>query len=186
LTTTTFESSILPAVRFQLEPLAEHHAAAMFEGLSDPIAYRYIPQEPPSNVEELAARYKWLERRRSPDGNEAWLNWPLIDAAGKAHGYVQATVDLISKEAAIAYFIFPSSQRQGYAKEALRALLPALRDAYGIARFNVEIDTRNVASIRLVESLGFELVRQVKNADEFKGTVSDEVHYALQTTRATY
>jgi [ribosomal protein S5]-alanine N-acetyltransferase len=182
LDTTAFDSSILPAVRFRLEPLAEHHAAVMFEGLSDPIAYRYIPQEPPSQVEELAARYKWLERRRSPDGSEAWLNWPLIDITNKAHGYVQATVDLASKEAAIAYFIFPSSQRQGYAKEALCALLPALRDAYGIVRFNAEIDTRNQASIRLVESLGFELVRHVKNADEFKGSISDEVHYALRTT----
>jgi [ribosomal protein S5]-alanine N-acetyltransferase len=183
LNTTAFESSILPAVRFRLEPLAEHHAAAMFEGLSDPAAYRYIPQEPPSTVEELAARYQWLERHRSPDGNEAWLNWPLIDANRKAHGYVQATVDLISKEAAIAYFIFTSSQRQGYAKEALCALLPALRDAYDISRFNAEIDTRNLASIRLVESLGFELVRHVKHADEFKGSVSDEVHYSLQTSR---
>ncbi|MEQ5841853.1 GNAT family N-acetyltransferase [Paraburkholderia acidicola] len=165
--------------RIRLEPLAVSHAATMFDGLSDPACYRYIPDEPPGNVEDLAARYRMLERRRSPDGTEAWLNWVLIDLDGKAHGYAQATVDLNSKEAWVAYFVFSTSQRQGYAKEALGGLLPALREAYDIARFNAAIDTRNVASIRLVESLGFVLTQVVKNADEFKGSVSDEYHYSL-------
>ena len=151
----------------------------MFDGLIDPVCYRYIPEEPPGSVEDLAARYHMLEGRRSPDGTEAWLNWVLIDLDGKAHGYVQATVDLNSKEAWIAYFVFATSQRQGYAKEALGGLLPALREAYGIVRFNAAIDTRNVASIRLVESLGFVLTQHVKNADEFKGASSDEFHYSL-------
>ena len=155
------------------------HSAIMFEGLADPACYRYIPQEPPTKPDDLALRYRKLESRRSPDGGEAWLNWALIDLDGKAHGYVQATIDLSSKDAWIAYFVFSASQRMGYAKEALSELLPALREAYGIARFHAEIDTRNVASIRLVESLGFSCVRHVKGADEFKGTVSDEYHYSL-------
>lgn len=151
----------------------------MFDGLIDPVCYRYIPEEPPGSVEDLAARYCMLEGRRSPDGTEAWLNWVLIGLDGKAHGYVQATVDLNSKEAWVAYFVFATSQRQGYAKEALGGLLPALREAYGIVRFNAAIDTRNIASIRLVESLGFVLTQHVKNADEFKGASSDEFHYSL-------
>lgn len=155
------------------------HAAIMFDGLQDPANYRYIPQEPPSGLEALAVRYAKLESRRSPDGSEAWLNWALVDIERKAHGYVQATVQLDSKIAWIAWFVFTPSQRRGYACEALNTLLPALHDAYGIRQFNAEIDTRNVASIRLAESLGFEFVRQVKNADEFKGSVSDEFHYSL-------
>ncbi|WP_322013211.1 GNAT family protein [Paraburkholderia sp. J12] len=177
--TTAFEASILPTRRLHLEPLTEDHAAKMFDGRQDPVAYRHIPENPPGSLEELTARYRRLEPRRSPDGEEAWLNWALIDPNGEPHGYLQATVQLASKEAWIAYFVFPSSQRRGYASEALYALLPALRDAYGIQRFNAEIDTRNVASIRLVESLGFVLVEHVKNADEFKGSTSDEFHYAL-------
>ncbi|MFL9874059.1 GNAT family N-acetyltransferase [Paraburkholderia megapolitana] len=179
LNTTSFDSSILSTPRIRLEPLAASHAATMFDGLSDPACYRYIPEEPPGNVEDLAARYRMLEGRRSPDGTEAWLNWALIGLDGRSHGYVQATVDLNAKEAWVAYFVFSSSQRQGYAREALSGLLPALRAAYGITRFNAAIDTRNVASIRLVESLGFVLDRHVKNADEFKGSVSDEFHYSL-------
>lgn len=174
-----FETSVMQATRLRLEPLVAGHAAIMFEGLRDPNAYRYIPQEPPASAHELANRYAALESRRSPDGREAWLNWALVDSDRRARGYVQATVRLDSREAWIAYLVFASSQRQGYAKEALSALLPALRDAYDIYRFNAEIDTRNLASIRLVEALGFERVRYVRHADEFKGSVSDEFHYAL-------
>jgi [ribosomal protein S5]-alanine N-acetyltransferase len=179
LTTTPFDSSILLTPRIRLETLVASHAAVMFDGLADPVGYRYIPQEPPTELEDLAARYRKLESRRSPDGTEAWLNRALIGLDGKAHGYVQATVNLNSEEAFITYFIFSPRQRQGYAREALDVLLPALREAYGIVKFNAEIDTRNVTSIRLVESLGFVFTRHVQNADELKGSISDEYHYSL-------
>ncbi|PLZ03894.1 GNAT family N-acetyltransferase [Burkholderia sp. WAC0059] len=179
MNTTVFDSSVLSTARLQLEPLVAAHTAAMFDGLLDPAGYRYIPQEPPASVEALASRYRQLESRRSPDGAEAWLNWALLGPDGRAHGYVQATVGLESREASIAYFVFATSRRQGFAGEALRVLLPALRDAYGTARFHAEIDTRNVASIRLVESLGFSVARYVEQADAFKGSVSDEYHYSL-------
>ena len=176
---TPFDSSILLSPRLRLEPLVAAHAASMFDGLVDPACYRYIPQDPPTNLDDLTARYRRLESRRSPDETEAWLNWALIDRDGKAHGYAQATIDLTSKEAWIAYFVFTASQRLGYAKEALAKLLPELREAYGIVKFTAEIDTRNVASIRLVESLGFLLTQHVKDVDEFKGSMSDEFHYSL-------
>ena len=179
LTAFPFDSSILLTPRIRLEPLVAGHATVMYDGLSDPVGYRYIPQDPPARLEDLVARYRKLESRRSPDGTEAWLNWALIGLDGKAHGYVQATVDLSSNEAYIAYFVFSPSQRLGYAREALDELLPALRKAYGIVKFNAEIDTRNIASIRLVESLGFSLTGHVQNADEFKGSTSDEFHYSL-------
>jgi RimJ/RimL family protein N-acetyltransferase len=137
------------------------------------------PQEPPTNLECLTTRFRKFESRHSPDATEAWLNWALIGLDGKACGYVQATVNLNSRVAQVAYFVFSPTQCQGYAREALGGLIPALREAYRIVKFNAEIDTRNVPSIRLVESLGFVLTRHVKNADKFKGSISDEYHYSL-------
>ncbi|MGA3959710.1 hypothetical protein ACI2VD_01550 [Ralstonia nicotianae] len=61
----------------------------MFDGLKHTATYRYIPEDPPSRLEELTAWYKGLGSRRSPGGKEAWLNWALIDVDRKAHGYVQ-------------------------------------------------------------------------------------------------
>lgn len=179
----SFDETTHPTERLTLEPIGERHAALLFPGLSDPICYRYIPQEPPISIDVLANRYRKLASRRSPDGNQAWLNWALCGRDGVAHGYVQATIDLQSRQAWVAYFVFASSQRRGYASEALRALLPRLRETYGVVQFRAEIDTRNEASIRLVEALGFVRERYVEAADEFKGAVSDEYHYTLSVLR---
>lgn len=46
-----------------------------------------------------------------------------------------------------------------------------------MSRVGTEIDTRNTASTRLVEALGFALVALTPNADFFKGTASDEYRY---------
>jgi ribosomal-protein-alanine N-acetyltransferase len=160
-----------------LEPIGERHAAILFEGLSDAACYQYIPHDPPACLEALVEQYRKLESRRSSDGHQAWLNWALCGRDGVAHGYVQSTIDLQSRQAWIAYFVFTRSQSHGYAREAFQTLLPRLREVYGVIQFRAEIDTRNRASIRLIESLGFKRERLVRAADEFKGAVSDEYHY---------
>ena len=45
------------------------------------------------------------------------------------------------------------------------------------------IDTRNVTSIRLVESLGFGRTAFIPNADAFKEMTSDEFRYELTRER---
>ena len=49
--------------------------------------------------------------------------------------------------------------------------------AGGVTRFVAQVDTRNVASQRLLASLGFALVRRIDEADFFKGARSDEFEY---------
>jgi [ribosomal protein S5]-alanine N-acetyltransferase len=50
----------------------------------------------------------------------------------------------------------------------------------GIISFKAWTDTRNLASHRLLEKLGFTKIEEIKNADEFKGSVSDEFVYSLE------
>jgi RimJ/RimL family protein N-acetyltransferase len=45
------------------------------------------------------------------------------------------------------------------------------------------MDTRNLASIKLVESLGFKRTAFIPNADTFKGMTSDEYRYELTRER---
>ena len=56
------------------------------------------------------------------------------------------------------------------------AFLPSL----GVSLAKAYIDTRNLASQRLVTRLGFVQVDEILVADEFKGEVSDEYVYELQ------
>jgi [ribosomal protein S5]-alanine N-acetyltransferase len=53
----------------------------------------------------------------------------------------------------------------------------------GITIFKAWTDTRNLASHKLLERLGFTKIEEIKNADEFKGSVSHEFVYALEIGR---
>ncbi len=161
-----------------LEPLRPGHAAALFAVLQDPRLYRFIPTVPPASLQALKARYRLLAKRRSPDGKEIWLNWALrLSSRGAYVGWLQATLG--RGPALIAYTVFPRFWRRGFAVEGCRAMLRELFETHELGRVAAEMDTRNEASIRLVESLGFKRVGVKKGADFFKGASSDEYRYQL-------
>jgi ribosomal-protein-alanine N-acetyltransferase len=151
----------------------------MFPGLSDLRSYDFTPDMPCENVTALAERYRRLERRRSPDGREVWLNWVISSATTRELlGYVQFTVKPFERRALVAYFVFAPYRKSGVASEAIGASLSEVVANFHLDRVEAEIDTRNTASIALVEKLGFTRTRVVPHADEFKGVISDEYHYA--------
>lgn len=150
----------LTTPRLVLEALTRRHAQEMFEALSDRMIYRYIAEAPPASVEALAARYTRLESRRSGDGRERWLNWVVREPlSGQAIGLVQASVRE-DGTAVVAYVIAPSSQGQGYGREATAAMIEELRARYGARELRASVDARNAASIRLAASLGFTEARR--------------------------
>ncbi len=167
---------LLTTPRLVLEPLVPDHADALFAGLSDPLLYTYIPGDPPASVEALRARYRRLESRWSPDGLERWLNWAVRLPDGAYVGLAEATVRE-DQRASVAYFVFAPFMRQGYGAEATGAVVRYLVDALKVRGVEAQIDTRNAASQRLVERVGFARVRVERDADTFKGSTSDEYIY---------
>jgi len=167
----------LETLRLSLEPLVASHAAAIYEQMLDEQLYRFIPQSPPKSLQALESRYRVLSSRLSPEGQEAWLNWVVrLREPGNYIGTLEATV-YANYTAAIAYIIFPLFWQQGYAKEGCGRLLNHLFKDYGVSVVSAEIDTRNIASISLVEALGFKRMSTHTNADFFKGAVSHEYRY---------
>lgn len=166
----------LETPRLLLEPLVVSHAAAIYEQLLDQRLYQFIPTDPPTSLQVLETRYRALSSRLSPDKQEAWLNWVVRLRNGDYVGTLEATV-YPNHSAAIAYLIFPPFWRQGYAKEGCFRLLAHLLQDYEVNVVIAEVDTRNVASIGLIEALGFERVSTKTNADFFKGAVSHEHRY---------
>ncbi|WP_171975330.1 GNAT family N-acetyltransferase [Brasilonema sennae] len=168
--------------RLLLEPLVESHAAHIYRQLQDESLYQFIPQEPPISLQVLQTRYRALSSRLSPDGQEVWLNWAIrLRQFGTYIGTLQATV-YANQIAAIAYMIFPSFWQQGYAKEGCLRLLNHLFNDYQVKIVAAQIDTRNVASIELIKSLGFKYVSTKENADFFKGCVSHEYRYECMSS----
>jgi ribosomal-protein-alanine N-acetyltransferase len=172
---------VLETNRLRLEPLLPHHAAALFAVLADQRIYTYIPEEPPANQDQLRQRYQRLATRSSPERDELWLNWALQRQQEQDYiGVLQATV-YTDHHADIAYLLHPTFWGQGYAQEACRRLLTRLVETYSVERVQAEVDTRNHASWRLLERLGFRRIALRQAADHFKGSSSDEYTYELIT-----
>ena len=165
--------------RLRLEPLIEAHASELFELYSDPRMYTYIPQEPPDSLQALSTRFRFLESRRSPSGDEDWWNWAIhLKSSSACIGCLQVTLKRDGR-AQLAYDIGVPYWKQGFATEACRCVIGALFSD-GIVEIWAELDTRNLASIRLLERLGFQRGALKRDADFFKGAASDEWTYTLR------
>ena len=165
--------------RLVLEPLCREHAGHLFPVLSDPGIYSFIPQDPPSSVLELEARYRRLETGKSPSGDELWLNWAIrLKRQGSYAGTVQATVRK-DRTSLLAYELSTQFRGNGYASEACSRVIESLFTHYDVAEIVAEVDTRNAASCRLLERLAFVRVLTRTQVDFFKGEPSDEYTYKL-------
>ncbi|MBA3946554.1 MAG: GNAT family N-acetyltransferase [Herpetosiphonaceae bacterium] len=172
--------AVLRTDRLVLEPLQQHHALDLYAILQDERIYRYIPQDPPMSLRLLEQRYHQLERRRSPGDDEVWLNWAvrLKEPPCEYIGRLEASV-LQDRMAYLAYELTPDVWGRGYATEACRCVLNILFADYAVIEVLAEVDTRNAASIKLLERLGFGLWGFRAEADFFKGKGSDEYTYRL-------
>lgn len=174
---------IIETERLSLEPLHSKHAIALFSFLQEESIYQYIPQNPPASPKVLEQRYQKLATRLSSGKSEAWLNWAVYHKQLQIYiGQLEATV-LPNRSSQIAYLFSPLFWRQGYAHEACQHLIFDLCQNYNLIEITAEVDTRNLASIRLLQKLGFVIVKTIENADFFGGNVSSEYIFRLDFKR---
>lgn len=168
---------VLHTKRLELEPIVPSHASRLFEALQAPAIYTYIPEEPPVSLLALSERYTRWSARQNEAGDQVWLNYAIRDRSNASYlGTVQATI-VEPGRALLAYLLFPHAWGKGIASEACLALIRALFERFGVNKVAAHVDTRNTASWRLLESLSFERVATIENADVFKGKASDEYVY---------
>lgn len=138
--------------------------------------YDFVPQDPPE-LEKLEKTYGFWSKRISPAEDELWLNWGArLKSTNEIIGHFQAGVKE-GPDSNLAYTVGRKFQRLGFASEAIRAIISMLGSKLSIPCLKAWIDTRNFPSIKLVEKLGMVRVGFVKNADNFKGSNSDEFIY---------
>jgi hypothetical protein len=65
-----YERVALQTPNLVLEPLTPAHADEIFPHLQDAAPYTYVPQDPPSDIERVRARYARIEHGRSADGQD--------------------------------------------------------------------------------------------------------------------
>lgn len=169
---------ILSTPRLVLEPLRMDHGAALFEGFRQPALYQYIDKTPPVDAAALDKRFQRV--LAGPETQDCrWLNFAARQRSdGQYVGFIETTVHP-GDHAYLAYFIFAPYQRLGLGSEACTAVIAHLRVTAHIHRVVAEMDTLNIGSQRLVESLGFQRTAVTPAAARFKGRISDEYRYEL-------
>jgi len=139
--------------RVILQPLTASHADALFPILDDAEVWKYTDSAPPSSLDSLRERYRNLETRVRSDG-AIWLNWAVERRAGHdITGVVQATID--GDEVTIGYVFGRRYWGHGLGLESVSAMLDVLRVEFGVSNVRATVHPGNVASIRLLERLGF-------------------------------
>lgn len=164
---------------FILEPITVSHAKELFDLFQDKELYIFIPIDAPKSVESLKLKFEKWQKRYSEDKNEIWINYAILDKKTKKYkGTLQATI-IKNAETYIAYEIFPKYWRNGIAKECVSRLIDILFIEFKSEIITAHLDTRNTASLKLLESLNFKFNRKIIDADFFKNTTSDEFVYEL-------
>jgi [ribosomal protein S5]-alanine N-acetyltransferase len=165
--------------RLLIEPLTPQYADRLFESFCDPDLYHYIFWNVPGTIEWLRERYKCICRGRSQDGKQTWLNWvPRLRSSRDYIGFYEATIE--GDRAMLAYYTFRPYQQFGFAKEGIIGVMKHIRQNYPVKKFVLEMDTRNRASVRLAESLGFLWEKTANNVCDLKGFQSHEFTYGFE------
>ncbi|MGX8273266.1 GNAT family N-acetyltransferase [Brevundimonas diminuta] len=142
-----------------------------------PEVYRYLYAAPPSAEE--ARKTLQTANAFTEDGDVSRLAVTLR-ADGTLLG--ELFLRLASKaalQAEIGYIFNPAFAGQGYAAEAVRALVGVCFSSLGLHRLYARLDTDNQGSIGLVERLRFRREAHLIQNDRFNGVWGDEFIYAV-------
>ena len=135
--------------------MVQDDAPELFALLEEPALHEFSTDPPPSSSHEVRERIRRWETRRSPTGDDLWLNWTLrLKSRGIAVGYVQATV--YDDAAELAWVIGAPFQRQGYATEASQCVAAWILGYFKVARLQASIPIGHIASQRVAAHVGLQ------------------------------
>jgi RimJ/RimL family protein N-acetyltransferase len=169
---------ILTAPRVILRPPSPNDVPALFAIYHDPATMAYWSRPPmtdPSEAEDLIAE---IERHAAADTLLQWIIARREDdlAIGSCTLF---RFEREHRRAEIGYILRRDHWGRGLATEALEALFAHAFGALGLHRLEADVDPRNVASIRLVERLGFKREGHLRERYFVGSEIQDSAMYGL-------
>ncbi len=144
---------------------------------SDPVVARFQSWDAPVPVVE-AARQVAQFGAGSPSV-PGWFQYAIeLRSASALIGDIGVQLHDNLMQAEIGFTLAPAHQGNGYATEAVRAVLDLLFGA-GILRVSAECDARNTASARLLDRLGFRREGYRVEHTWIKGEWTDDLLFGL-------
>jgi [ribosomal protein S5]-alanine N-acetyltransferase len=164
--------------RLRLRPFTGADAAALFALHSNAHVLRYW-DSPPWSDPARAERFLVVSRQMAEDGSGARLAMDRV-SDGVFIGWCGLTRwNPEYRSASMGYCLDDAAWGHGYATEAARALLQWAFGTLDLNRVQAETDTRNAASARVLEKLGFVREGTLREDCVVNGEVSDSWVYGL-------
>jgi len=142
--------------RFDCRPLQQGDEDALWEAYSSADFMRYWARGP---FTDRADFHAYLFDRQW--GGRTWIAVPVSGGAPVLRMVASTTLDQVAE---IGYMTMPGHQRRGIARECVGALISHLFANEGFHRIFADVDPRNKASNRLLESLGFTREAHLRHA----------------------
>lgn len=168
----------LQTPRLRLRPFTDDDGDALFALQSSAHVLRYW-DAPPWIEPARAQRFIAACRQMADEGTGARLAIDR-DADGAFIGWCSLTRwNPDYRSASLTYCLDDATWGRGYATEAVRALLRWAFDTLDLNRVQAETDTRNLASARVLEKLGFVREGTLREDCVVGGEVSDSWVFGL-------
>lgn len=162
---------VLRTERLVLRPFRPDDSLPLHRFFSDPVATRF-----------------WSDTHDSLEQSRAFVDGTIaadpaescdfiLDLDGKVIGKAG-----MWKAPEIGFFVLPAYQRQGYAFEALSAVIPHLFQTYDMDQLVADVDPANAASIGVLTKLGFHETHRAERTMQIRGVWCDSVYFALDRT----
>lgn len=166
--------------RTVIDVMQPEHASAL-------AAYRTLPEvaqfqswDVPFTPDDAAAVLDPQRGRTGPERGD-WTQLAVTDASGLL-GDLAVYLDPSGEHAEVGVTLAPHAQHRGLGGEALGALVDALF-ASGVRRVEARTDPANLASIRLLERLGFEVEAVLRETARVRGAWVDDVLWVADPVR---
>ncbi len=141
---------------------------------------RYLPWSP---MDRDQARAKLEQRIRQThietDGDPLVLVAEDIETGQAVGEFMLRLKSLESRQAEIGWSLHPDAQGRGFATEASREMLRIGFDELGLHRIVAGCDSRNAASLRVMERLGMRREAEFVDYEYFKGEWASEIVCAM-------
>lgn len=143
----------------EYERLGVEHAIELYQPFLDERLYNFIPEGPPRSLEALQRAFKEFHTGAPVGSGEVWLNWAMRDGAfGGCLGTLQAT-RFADGLLWVGYKVIPSAWGKGVATTGLSWMTRELSMRLNGQPVLAAVDSRNAASIRVLEKCHFKFQR---------------------------
>lgn len=164
--------------RLRLRPLTPDDADALFAIHSDPAFTRFWSSGPWTQRAQALSLIE-QDQRDLAEGEHVRLGIERISDGALLGTCTLYKIHPSNRRAEVGYGLGPAHWGQGYAREAVRALLDWGFGVLQLHRVEADIDPANTASAALLTRLGFQLEGRLRERWIVDGVVSDSAMYGL-------